>query len=115
MIDALRESANDGDVPFVAKALCLPDVDIDPKTPSYREIDRNLIVDRDDLASFEVTWRRLFANLHQRTCKKERKTFLDSFAKEISPKGDPTLHFRDRQDHPATHDCRVSPAGRAPG
>ena len=104
VIDALRESANDGDVPFVAKALCLPDVDIDPKTPSYREIDRNLIVDRDDLASFEVTWRRLFANLHQRTCKKERKTFLDSFAKEISPKGDPTLHFRDRQDHPATHD-----------
>jgi hypothetical protein len=24
VIDALRESANDGDVPFVAKALCLP-------------------------------------------------------------------------------------------
>jgi len=86
VIDALRESANGSDVPFVAKALCLPDVDIDPKIPSYKEIDRNLIVDRDDLASFEVTWRRLFTKHHQTISMKERRTFLDSFAKEISPK-----------------------------
>jgi len=86
VIDALRESANGGDVPFVAKALCLPDVDIDSKVPSYREIARNLIIDRGDLASFEVTWRRLFANHHQTISKKEQKAFLDSFAKEISPK-----------------------------
>jgi hypothetical protein len=33
-------------VPFVAKALCLPNVDIHPKIPSYKEIDRYLIVDR---------------------------------------------------------------------
>jgi hypothetical protein len=86
VIDALRESANGGDVPFVTKALCLPDVDIDPKVPCYREIDRNLIVDRDDLAAFELTWRRLFANRHQAISKRERRTFLDSFAKDISPK-----------------------------
>ena len=86
VIDALRESANGGDVPFVAKALCLPDIDIDQKTPSYREIDRNLIVDRGDLASFEVTWRRLFAKHDQTISKRERRSFLDSFAKEISPK-----------------------------
>src|SRR4030088_2045565 len=36
-IDALRESANDGDVPFVAKALCLPDIVIDRKVSSYKE------------------------------------------------------------------------------
>jgi hypothetical protein len=64
VIDRLRESANDGDVPFVTKALCLPDVNIDPKVSCYREIDRNLIVDRADLAAFELTWRRLFANRH---------------------------------------------------
>jgi hypothetical protein len=86
VIDALRESANGGDVPFVAKALCLPDIDIDQKTPSYREIDRNLIVDRGDLASFEVTWRRLFAKHRQTISEKERRGFLDSFAKEVSPK-----------------------------
>jgi hypothetical protein len=86
VIDALRESANDSDLPFVVKALCLPDADIDPKIPSYKEIDRNLIVDRDDLTSFEVTWHRLFANRHQKVSKKERKTFLDAFAKDISPK-----------------------------
>jgi hypothetical protein len=85
VIDTLRESAGAGVVPFVAKALCLPDLDIDPKLAFYKEIDRSLIVDRDDLASFEATWRRLFANRHQKVSKKERKTFLDSFAKEISP------------------------------
>jgi hypothetical protein len=63
-----------------------PDVDIDSKVRSYREIARNLIIDRGDLASFGVTWRRLFANHHQTISKKEQKAFLDSFAKEISPK-----------------------------
>jgi Type III restriction enzyme, res subunit len=86
VMDALRESANGGDVPFVAKALCLPDIDIDQKTPSYREIDRNLILALGDLASFEVTWHRLFAKHHQTISKKERRVFLDSFAKEVSPK-----------------------------
>jgi hypothetical protein len=86
VIDALRESANEGEVPFVAKALCLPDLDIDPKIPSYKEITRNLIIDRGDLASFEITWRRLFADHHQTISKKERKVFLDAFASEISPK-----------------------------
>jgi hypothetical protein len=83
---ALRESASGGDVPFVAKALCLPDVDIDTKIASYKEIDRNLIVDRRDLASFERTWRRLFADRCYTVSKRERKVFLDSLAKEISPK-----------------------------
>ena len=96
VIEARRESVDDSDVPFVAKALCLPDLDIDPKIPSYKEIDRNLIVDSDDPASFEVTWRRLFANRHQKVSKKERKTFLDSFAKEISPKA--IRHFISETD-----------------
>jgi hypothetical protein len=82
----LREVADGGDVPFVAKALCLPDVDVDPKIPSFKEIDRNLIVDRDDLAAFEMTWRRLFAKRHQTISAKERTIFLNSFAKDISPK-----------------------------
>jgi hypothetical protein len=87
VIDALRESANGGDVPYVTKALCLPDVDIDPKVPCYKEINRNLIVDRGDLAAFDLTWRRrLFANRHQAISNLERKAFLDSFAKDISPK-----------------------------
>jgi hypothetical protein len=85
VIDALLQSANAKEVPFVAKALCLPDIDIDPKMPSYREIDRNLIVDRDDLVSFEATWRRLFAKRFQTITAKEREVFLETFAKEISP------------------------------
>jgi hypothetical protein len=86
VIDTLRESASAGVVPFVAKALCLPDLDIDPKLAFYKEIDRSLIVDRDDLASFETTWRRLFTSYDRTTSKGERRAFLDSFAKEISPK-----------------------------
>jgi hypothetical protein len=86
VIDTLRESASSAKIPFVAKALCLPDIDIDPKIASYKEIDRSLIIDRCDLASFEMTWRRLFAERLQSISKTERKTFLDSFAKEISPK-----------------------------
>ena len=81
VIERLREGADGREVPFVAKALCLPDVDIDPKIPSFKEIDRNLIVDRDDLASFEMTWRRPFAKRHQTISAKERTIFLDSFAK----------------------------------
>ena len=46
--------------------------------------------------TFEVTWRRLFANRHQKVSKKERKTFLDSFAKEISPKA--IRHFISETD-----------------
>src|SRR6516164_9766326 len=86
VIDTLRESASAGVVPFVAKALCLPDLDIDPKLAFYKEIDRNLIVDRGDLVSLETTWRRLFADRCYTVSKRERKAFLDSFAKEISPK-----------------------------
>jgi hypothetical protein len=75
IIDALRRRAGNRDVPFVAKALCLPDVDIDPKTLSYKEIDRNLIVDRDDLSAFETTWHRLFAKRQPTMSTKERAIF----------------------------------------
>jgi hypothetical protein len=96
VIDALRESAKGCDVPFVAKALCLPDLDIEPKVASYREIDRNLIVERGDLASFETTWRRLFADRCYTVSKTERKVFLDSLAKEISPRA--IQHFISETD-----------------
>jgi Nuclease-related domain/Uncharacterized conserved protein (DUF2075) len=96
VIDALRESAIGGDVPFVAKALCLPDLDIDPKVASYKEIDRNLIVERGDLAFFETTWHRMFADRCYTVSKRERKVFLDSLAKEISPKA--IGHFISKTD-----------------
>src|SRR5271166_610442 len=86
IIERLQERAAGNVVPFVAKALCLPNVDIGPKIPLYKEIDRNLIVDRGDLAAFETTWRRLFSTRHQPISQKERTAFLDSFAKEISSK-----------------------------
>jgi Nuclease-related domain len=96
VIDTLRESAGSAEIPFVAKALCLPDIDVDPKIESYKEIDRSLIIDRCDLAFFEVTWRRLFAKRDQIISKTERKAFLDSFAKEISPKA--ITHFVSETD-----------------
>jgi hypothetical protein len=73
-------------VPFVAKALCLADLTVDPKIPAYKEIDRNLIVDRGDLTAFETTWGRLFARHGHPVSDEERKVFLDSCAKDISPK-----------------------------
>ena len=73
-------------MPFVAKALCLADLTIDPKSPAYKEIDRNLIVDRGDLTAFETTWGRLFARRDHPVPEEERKVFLDSCAKDISPK-----------------------------
>jgi hypothetical protein len=81
----LQETAGGNAVPFVAKALCLADQTVDSKTPAYKEIDRNLIVDRGDLAAFETTWDRLFPRRHP-VPEEERKVFLDSFAKDISPK-----------------------------
>ena len=56
------------------------------KLPAYKEIDRNLIVDRGDLAAFETTWDRLFARRGHPVPEEERKVFLDSYAKDISPK-----------------------------
>jgi IstB-like ATP binding protein len=85
ILGQLKETANGNAVPFVAKALCLADQTIDPKTPAYKEIDRNLIVDRVDLAAFETTWDRLFPR-HHPVPEEERKVFLDTFAKDISPK-----------------------------
>jgi hypothetical protein len=96
VIDTLRESATGAEIPSVAKALCLPDIDVNPKIASYKEIDRSLIIDRCDLASFEMTWRRLFAERHQIISKTEQKAFLDSFAKEISPKA--IQHFISETD-----------------
>jgi hypothetical protein len=57
-----------------------------PRFPRTKEIDRNLIVDLGDLPSFETPWRRLFPKSHQTISKNERAIFLDSFAKESSPK-----------------------------
>jgi hypothetical protein len=85
ILGRLQQTANGNPVPFVAKALCLVELTIDPKTASYKEIDRNLIVDRVDLAAFETTWDRLFPRRHP-VPEEERKVFLDSFAKDISPK-----------------------------
>jgi hypothetical protein len=86
IIVRLQETADGNAVPYVAKALCLAGLTIDPKTPSYKEIERNLIVDRGDLAAFETTWGRLFARRNHPVSEEERKVFLDSFAKDISPK-----------------------------
>jgi Nuclease-related domain/Type III restriction enzyme, res subunit len=82
----LQETADGNPVPFVAKALCLADLTIDPKIPSHKEIERKLIVDRGDLAAFETTWGRLFARRGYPVPEEERKVFLDSCAKDISPK-----------------------------
>jgi hypothetical protein len=86
IIALLQETANGNGVPFVAKALCLADQTIDPKIPFFKGIDRDLIVDRRDLAAFEMTWRRLFARRGYPVPEKERKAFLDAFAEDISPK-----------------------------
>jgi hypothetical protein len=86
IIVRLRTLAAGNPIPFVAKAVCLPDVTIDPQIAAYKEIDRKLIVDRGDLAVFEATWRRLFSSHDQVVPKEERTIFLDSCAKEISPK-----------------------------
>jgi hypothetical protein len=65
----IREAAAGHGMPFVAKALCLPDVTLEAKTAFYKEIDRQLIVDRADLAAFETTWRRLFPEVVKRSQK----------------------------------------------
>jgi hypothetical protein len=83
----LKEKAEGKAVPFVAKALCLAGLTIDSKISSYKEIDRNLIVDRGDLAAFETTWDRLFVSRGHPNPEEEREVFLDSFATDISPKG----------------------------
>jgi Nuclease-related domain/IstB-like ATP binding protein len=82
----LQATANGKTMPFVAKALCLADQTVDRKTPVFKEIDRELIVDRGDLAAFETTWDRMFARRGYRVPEEERKVFLDTFAKDISPK-----------------------------
>jgi hypothetical protein len=85
VLTQIQETADGKAVPFVAKALCLAGLTIDPKVSAYKEIERNLIVDRGDLAAFETTWGRLFARRNHPVSEEERKVFLDSFAKDISP------------------------------
>jgi hypothetical protein len=85
ILKRIQENADGNAVPFVAKALCLADLTIDPKISLYKEIDRNVIVDRGDLAVFEKTWGRLFPRSGYPVSEQERKAFLDSWAKGISP------------------------------
>ena len=111
-IARLQETADGNAVPFVAKALCLAGLTIDPKITAYREIDRSLIIDRGDLAAFETTWSRLFARRGHPAPEEERKVFSIRLPKTLSER-DPTFRYRNRSDSPAANDRGVSGFGPA--
>jgi len=51
-----------GDVPFIAKALCVPNVDAPVDAETVQGIQRNWLVTGNDLENWVATWLRIFGN-----------------------------------------------------
>jgi hypothetical protein len=91
------ESVADGrQLPFVAKALCLPEVVIEPTATEFRGISRRLIVDRRDLADFATTWHQQLFDKNLPISSDARKVFMEAYAADVAPKA--LSHFVSETD-----------------
>ena len=72
-------------LPFVAKALVFPLIEIATNIGEYRGIPRGLIVAANDAKDFQTAWRRLF--VQQRPVNPEQvATFLDAYGEGLEPR-----------------------------
>ena len=96
VIQRMESFANGRKVPFVAKALCLSEITIDPAATDFRGIPRQLIVDRRDLADFATTWHRQLFDKNLPITADARKVFMEAYAADVAPKA--LKHFVSETD-----------------
>ena len=93
VLSELEKTARGRKYPFVAKAICLPDIFIPPNTSVFKDISREMLIDQNDLATFVAAWKRLFAGKANRSC---RAVFMDAFAGDIEARA--IQHFISETD-----------------
>lgn len=86
VVDRLKAVSQNRLPPFVAKALCLPQFALSPGSNAYKGIDRQLILDQNDLEDFETAWRRLFVGHLTKVLKESREVFSEAYGYEVTPK-----------------------------
>ena len=96
VIERMQSFANGRQVPFVKKALCVPEITIEQNATEFRGMERSLFVDRRDLADFVTTWHERLFEKNLPVPPDSRKVFTDAFASDISPKA--LKHFVSETD-----------------
>ncbi len=96
VIQHLESTAKGRQIPFIAKALCLTDITIDPAVTEFRGISRELIVDRRNLADFVNTWHHQIFEKNISISPDARKVFMEAYAADIAPKA--LKHFVSETD-----------------
>lgn len=85
VIRHLGSVAQNRRLPFIAKALVLPALEIAPNLSEYRGVPRQLIVAGNDLRHFNRCWERLFPGLRP-VEESQRAVFLDGYGEGFNPK-----------------------------
>ena len=96
VIERMRVLADGRQIPFVNKALCVPDITIDANAAEFRGIERALFVDRRDLADFAGTWQQRLFGRGTPVAPGARTVFEEAFAADIRPKA--LKHFVSETD-----------------
>jgi len=96
VIDQLNAVARGRNYPFVAKALGLPDVLLPAGATAYKTIDRQLILDGNDLADLQKSWLRLFQGHNQKVGAPSREVFLEAYGQDVTPRS--IQHFISETD-----------------
>ncbi len=86
VIERLQSFADGRPIPFVTKALCLPEITIERDASEFRGIERSLIVDRRDLTDFVSVWHERIFDRNHSLPSDARKVFAEAFAADITPK-----------------------------
>ena len=96
VIERMQSFADGRPIPFVGKALCLPEITIEHDADEFRGIERALIVDRRDLTDFVSTWHERIFDRNASLPSDARKVFAEAFAADVTPKA--LKHFVSETD-----------------
>ena len=86
VIQRMQSFAEGRQLPFVRKALCVPEITIDANATEFRGIERSLLVDRRDLADFVTAWHERLFDRNVPVTADARRVFADAFAADVTPK-----------------------------
>ncbi|MEY4484734.1 MAG: hypothetical protein RL693_2186 [Verrucomicrobiota bacterium] len=81
----LKDVAKGRHMPFVAKSLALPAIEVATNISEFRSVPRDLILAANDFRDFPNVWRKLLAG-HRVHADEQRELFLEAFGEEILPK-----------------------------
>jgi hypothetical protein len=85
VIRRLESVANGRRLPYIAKALVFPSLEVAPNIPEFRGVPRQLILAANDLRHFVRSWGTLFSGL--RTVETAQKAvFIDGYGDGLNPK-----------------------------